>query len=64
MAREIHYEVFRRVGAKGGWTLHEVTGDRTRALNQAKELMATDQATGVKVVKETYNEERDRKSVV
>jgi len=57
MAREIHYEVFRRVGAKGGWTLHEVTGDRTRALNQAKELMATDQATGVKVVKETYNEE-------
>jgi hypothetical protein len=57
MAKEIHYEVFRRVGAKGGWTLHEVTGDRTRALNLAKELMATDQATGVKVVKETYDEE-------
>ncbi|HEX4104598.1 MAG TPA: hypothetical protein VHX92_00050 [Rhizomicrobium sp.] len=57
MAREIHYEVFRRVGARGGWTLHEVMGDRTRALNQAKELMATDQATGVKVIKETYNEE-------
>src|SRR5215469_8135189 len=57
MAREIHYEVFRRVGAKGGWTLHEVTGDRTRALNQARELMASEQATGVKVVKETYNEE-------
>lgn len=57
MVKEIHYEVFRRVGAKGGWTLHEVTGDRTRALNQAKELMASDQATGVKVVKETYNEE-------
>src|SRR6202789_3305609 len=57
MAREIHYEVFRRGGAKGGCTLHEVTGARTRALNQAKELMATDQATGVKVVKETYNEE-------
>ena len=36
MAREIHYEVFRRVGARGGWTLHEVTGDRTRALNQAQ----------------------------
>lgn len=57
MSKEIHYEVFRRVGAKGGWTLHEVTGDRTRALNQAKELMASEQATGVKVVKETYNEE-------
>ena len=57
MAREIHYEVFRRVGARGGWTLHEVTGARTRALNQAKELMASDKATGVKVVKETYNEE-------
>ena len=28
MASEIHYEVFRRVGAKGGWTLHEVRGDR------------------------------------
>jgi len=58
MAREIHYEVFRRVGAKGGWTMHEVTGDRHRALTLAQELMATDQATGVKVVKETYNEER------
>jgi hypothetical protein len=58
MAREIHYEVFRRVGAKGAWTMHEVTGDRHRALTLAQELMATDQATGVKVVKETYNEER------
>jgi hypothetical protein len=57
MAKEIHYEIFRRVGAKGGWTLHEVVGDRTRALNTARELMASDQATGVKVVKETYNEE-------
>jgi hypothetical protein len=57
MAREIHYEVFRRVGARGGWTMHEVTGDRHRALTLAQELMATDQATGVKVVKETYNEE-------
>lgn len=57
MTREIHYEVFRRVGARGGWTLHEATGDRQRALNVAQELMASDQATGVKVVKETYNEE-------
>lgn len=57
MAKEIHYEIFRRMGAKGGWTMHEVVGDRQRALNTAKELMASDQATGVKVVKETYNEE-------
>jgi hypothetical protein len=57
MAREIHYEVFRRVGARGGWTLHEVTGDRQRAIEKAQELMASEQATGVKVVKETYNEE-------
>ena len=28
MAREIHYEIFRRVGAKGGWTLHEVVTKR------------------------------------
>ncbi len=57
MGKEIHYEVFRRVGARGGWTLHEVLGDRQRALDSAQQLMASDQATGVKVVKETYNEE-------
>ena len=54
---QIHYEIFRRVGAKGGWTLHEVMSSRDRALDSAKALMANDQATGVKVVKETYNEE-------
>ena len=37
--------------------MHEVTGDRHRAITLAQQLMATDQATGVKVVKETYNEE-------
>ena len=57
MAREIHYEVFRRVGAKGGWTLHEVVTKRDVALTMAQELMASEKATGVKVVKETYNDE-------
>ena len=57
MGREIHYEIFKRVGARGGWTLHEVSSSRNVALNWAKELMTTEQATGVKVVKETYNDE-------
>ncbi|HJS45449.1 MAG TPA: hypothetical protein VJ753_03520 [Rhizomicrobium sp.] len=57
MAREIHYEIFRRVGAKGGWSLHEVVTSRDVALAMAQELMAGEKATGVKVVKETYNDE-------
>src|ERR1700690_2846171 len=57
MGREIHYEVFRRVGAKGGWSLHEVVSSRDIALTMAQELMAGEKATGVKVVKETYNDE-------
>lgn len=57
MGREIHYEVFRRVGARGGWTLHEVVSSREGAVAMAQELMASEKATGVKVVKETYNDE-------
>jgi hypothetical protein len=57
MGREIHYEVFRRVGAKGGWTLHEVVSSRDTAITIAQELMAGEKATGVKVVKETYNDD-------
>jgi hypothetical protein len=57
MGREIHYEVFRRVGAKGGWTMHEVTSTRELAITMAQELMASEKATGVKVVKETYNDD-------
>ena len=57
MGREIHFEVFRRVGAKGGWTLHEVTSTRELAITMAQELMAGEKATGVKVIKETYNDE-------
>ncbi len=57
MGREIHYEVFRRAGARGGWTLHEVASSRELAISMAQELMASEKATGVKVVKETYNDD-------
>jgi hypothetical protein len=57
VAREIHYEIFRRVGAKGGWSLHDVRSDRDSAIEIAQALMASEKATGVKVVKETYNQD-------
>ncbi len=57
MAREIHFEVFRRVGAKGAWSLHDVRSDRDSAIELAQGLMASEKATGVKVVKETYNDD-------
>ena len=57
MGREIHYEVFRRVGAKGAWSLHDVRSDRDSAIEMAQGLMAGEKATGVKVVKETYNDD-------
>ena len=57
MARQVHFEVFRRAGARGGWTLHEVVSERDRALAMAQEMMAGEKATGVKVVKETYDDE-------
>jgi hypothetical protein len=57
MSRQVHFEVFRRAGARGGWTMHEVVGERDRALAMAKELMASEKATGVKVVKETYDDD-------
>jgi hypothetical protein len=52
---EVHYEIFSRKGSKGGWTMHDVSSDRAAALAQAEQMMADGQATGVKVVKETYN---------
>jgi hypothetical protein len=57
LGREIHYEVFRRVGAKGGWTMHDVRSDRDSAIEMAQGLMKAEKATGVKVVKETYNDD-------
>jgi len=57
MGQDIHFEIFRRTGAKGGWALHEVRSSREDAIRIAQELMAQNEATGVKVIKETYNEE-------
>jgi len=57
MSREVHYEVFRRQGSKGGWVMHEATNQRDAAIALAESLMADNQATGVKVVKESYDNE-------
>ncbi|HSZ75198.1 MAG TPA: hypothetical protein VK779_10290 [Rhizomicrobium sp.] len=57
MAQEIHYEIFLRMGAKGGWSLHDVMAHRESALETAADLMAREKAVGVKVVKETYSTE-------
>jgi hypothetical protein len=56
MARQIHFEIFSRRGSKGGWNLVEVRETRADAIKFAQELM-NDGATGVKVVKETYNDD-------
>jgi hypothetical protein len=57
MGTQIHYELFKRVGAKGGWTMHGVLSSRERAIETAQELMKSEKATGAKVVKETYNDD-------
>ncbi|MCP5411813.1 MAG: hypothetical protein H6924_06720 [Alphaproteobacteria bacterium] len=57
MGQEVHFEIFRRVGARGGWSLHEVRSGRDEAIRIAQEMMAGENATGVKVMKETYNDE-------
>jgi hypothetical protein len=57
MGKQVHFEIFRRVGAKGGWTLHDARNDRDGAIKMAQELMAGEKATGVKVVKETYDDD-------
>jgi len=57
MGTQIHFELFKRVGAKGAWTMHDVLSSRERAIQMAQELMKAEKATGVKVVKETYNDD-------
>ncbi len=37
--------------------MHEVVNERSRALAMAQEMMASEKATGVKVVKETYDDD-------
>ncbi|HSM96491.1 MAG TPA: hypothetical protein VLT91_10630 [Rhizomicrobium sp.] len=57
MSREVHFEIFRRQGAKGGWMMHDAVNQRDTAIAVAQQLMADNQATGVKVVKESYDSE-------
>jgi len=56
MGQQIHFEIFTRRGSKGGWNLSEVKDDRDEAINFARELL-NEGMTGVKVVKETYNDQ-------
>jgi len=57
MGLEIHYEIFSRQGAKGGWRMLDVRDQRDAAIDYARQLMEDERATGVKVVKETYNDD-------
>ncbi|HKD24226.1 MAG TPA: hypothetical protein VKB71_19555 [Rhizomicrobium sp.] len=54
---DVHFEVFCRQSAKDAWVLHEVLTVREKALSAAAELIASKQAKGVKVVRETYDGE-------
>jgi hypothetical protein len=56
MAQNIHYEIFRRRGVSGGWSLVEVRDRRDDAIAYAQSLI-TGAAVGIKVIKETYNED-------
>lgn len=53
----VHFEIFTRKGARGGWKLNDAVTEREGAIKLAHDLMAEGKATGVKVVKETYNAE-------
>ncbi len=56
MAKQIHYEIFRRRGASGSWSLVEARDTREDALKFAESLITGDNIS-VKVTKETYNDE-------
>lgn len=53
----VHFEIFTRKGARGGWKLNDAVTERDSALKLAQALTAEGKATGVKVIKETYNAE-------
>ncbi len=56
--RKIHYEIFvRQVGPSGSWRLVDAMGDKETAQKRAKALLDAGGLRGVKVVKETYNQE-------
>lgn len=55
MAQNVHYEIFRRRGASGSWSLVEVRDRREDAIAYAQSLITGD-AVGIRVLKETYND--------
>jgi len=57
VAKQVHFEIFSRRGSKGGWRLIDVKTDREEAIDAAREMMRDGGATGVRVVKETYDDE-------
>ena len=56
MPKQIHYEVFVRRGASPSWSLIDANERRDEALDLAKAKMASGFVSGVKVVKETYDD--------
>ena len=61
---QVHYEVWSRRKPGSGWTLEMALEDRGRAISTAEELLASGMAIGVRVSKETLDEEtREFKSV-
>ncbi len=56
MAKQVHFEVFVRRGASPGWSLLDAIDKREEALETARAILAKGTVTGVKVVKETYDD--------
>lgn len=56
MSRQVHYELFVRRGASPGWSLQEAGESRAEILAAAETALASSFITGVKVMKETYDE--------
>lgn len=56
MGRQVHYELFVRRGASPSWSLIDALDVRADALDAAKAQMASGYVTGVKVVREAYDD--------
>lgn len=54
---QVHFEVFFRGNAAGGWVLELATEDRDRAIDVAEVMMADGRACAVRVTKETLDDE-------
>ena len=64
MGAQVHYELYIRKSPTSAWTLDLATEDRAKALATAEEMLADRRAAGVKVQKESLDEEtREFRSV-